>query len=547
MGALSKLLKVGIKAAERAAPRAAEEDAAKLAVKKAARKALPAPEKRLALPAPDPARDTSYAAVLKRSFKPKGGQWVADHAIVGGNDSPEAAARHVAARFREDAPALHDWAVKALPRYVKRDANTESDPLLALAAQGRVPGVDSPEAWGEMIADSVGADAADYYQGLHQLFGQTPAEVARQRKTDDFLRSVDQHMPWVHKMPSTDPVYAMYGDDPLDLPPITHTLDELHNALRAGSDLPPNLQLDESTLQRMSFPQGVERAGLIDKWRAAQMEAERANIVASNPAFAVHKEYPDDPRGLRWMQIKLPGGLNYDEGGNLPGYDDLAAALKNEGDAMGHCVGGYCHSVAQGDSSIYTLRDAKGEPHVTIETAPAHLVYSDIAKRIGDEQSMRWLNEGLTLNDMVERAGGREALGLPVSNVVQIKGKQNAKPVADYIPYVQDFLRSRKWGEIGDAPNADLVRLPDNRHAPRDALQQAIDAYMKDRVLGNATESNKTLVDSIVQYGPNMLAPRVWEQLLPNIEGFKRGGFVVKRKAACDCGCSGFAVKGTCK
>ena len=28
------------------------------------------------------------------------------------------------------------------------------------------------------------------------------------------------------------------------------------------------------------------------------------------------------------MQIKLPGELTYDDGGNIPGYDDLAAALK---------------------------------------------------------------------------------------------------------------------------------------------------------------------------------------------------------------------------
>ena len=35
---------------------------------------------------------------------------------------------------------------------------------------------------------------------------------------------------------------------------------------------------------------------------------------------------------------------------------------------MGHCVGGYCDDVASGQSNIYSLRDAKGKPSVTIET-----------------------------------------------------------------------------------------------------------------------------------------------------------------------------------
>lgn len=549
MGALSKLLKVGIKAAERAAPRAAEKDAAKLAVKKVAKKALPAPEKRLALPAPDPARDNTYARWSRSETRPHGGQWLPDATIVEGNDSPENAARQLARRVPDESP-LRSWAVKAIPRYVKRDMGAHNDPLRALAEQGHVAGIANGDEWTSTANSLIGIDPAEYYMGLEAKFGKTPSEAARIQNNSYLLRDVAEQAPWIAKMPSTDPVYSLYGSNPLDLEPFTHTIDELYNAARAGTDLPPHLQLDEGSLQRMSFPQGVERAGLIGKWRAAQMEAERANIVASNPAFAVHKEYPDDPRGLRWMQIKLPGGeRQFDEGGNIIGYDDLAAALKNEGDAMGHCVGGYCSDVVSGDSSIYTLRDAKGEPHVTIETSPANFVYSDIAKRVGAEQASQWLDEGLTLRDMVERAGGREPLGLPSDSIVQIKGKQNAKPKEDYIPFVQDFLRGRKWGRIGDAPNADLVRLPDNRHAPRDALLQALNARAKDNpnTLGDPSEGNKTLVESITRYGPNMLAPHVWEQLLPNIEGFKRGGFVVKRKAACDCGCSGFAVKGTCK
>lgn len=530
MGALSKLLKVGIKAAERAAPRAAEKDAAKLAVKKVAKKALPAPEKRLALPAPDPARDNTYATLSRKQTKPQGGQWVPDATLAEGNNSPERAVRQFveAHRVGRDDP-ITPWLEKALTKYVKRDFNSDADPLLSLADRGMLQGVDNAEHWRMHSSDMIGMDAAGEYQGLQQLYGLSPADASSMRRTDDFLRDVNETMPWVHKMPSTDPVYLMYGTNPLGTEPFNHAVDELRNAMAPGAGLPENLAVRPEMLQRMSFPQAVERTGMINKWRAAQMEAERANIVASNPAFAVHKEYPDDPRGLRWMQIKLPGELTYDDGGNIPGYDDLAAALKNEGDAMGHCVGGYCHDVASGDSGIYTLRDAKGEPHVTIETSPADFVYSDVAKRVGAEQASQWLDEGLTLRDMLERAGGREALGLPDDSIVQIKGKQNAKPVDDYIPYVRDFLKSRKWSQIGDAGNANLAQLPDGRYVTREDKTSALARRAREQ--GYYREG----LEAELNRGPaGQMDPDRWDQYAPYFEGlerFKRGGFVVKRKA----------------
>ena len=42
--------------------------------------------------------------------------------------------------------------------------------------------------------------------------------------------------------------------------------------------------------------------------------------------------------------------------------------------------------------------------------------------------------------------------------IIQIKGKGNAKPKSDYIPYVQDFVKSGNWSDIGDFHNTDLIR-----------------------------------------------------------------------------------------
>lgn len=73
--------------------------------------------------------------------------------------------------------------------------------------------------------------------------------------------------------------------------------------------------------------------------------------------------------------------------------------LDDEGEVMQHCVAGYCEDVEKGKAEIYSLRDANGRPHVTIEWDP--------------------------YNDMF----------------VQIQGKQNRQPVEKYRPYLREVIR----------------------------------------------------------------------------------------------------------
>jgi hypothetical protein len=69
--------------------------------------------------------------------------------------------------------------------------------------------------------------------------------------------------------------------------------------------------------------------------------------------------------------------------------------LNVEGEKMQHCVGSYADEVKNARTTIYSLRDAKGQPHVTIEVK----------------------------NDRVQ----------------QTQGKQNRKPDAKYQKYVEEF------------------------------------------------------------------------------------------------------------
>ena len=132
-------------------------------------------------------------------------------------------------------------------------------------------------------------------------------------------------------------------------------------------------------------------------------------------------------------QLQKEMGLN-----PMQGLED---ALKYEGNTMGHCVGGYCPDVVEGRSRIYSLRDAKGEPHVTIEVAPRK---ANIHGGADDDAYARIMDEA-------DRTFGAEAEGTQeymsfVNNkldllhqdeppaIVQIKGKQNKAPKEDYLP-----------------------------------------------------------------------------------------------------------------
>ena len=45
---------------------------------------------------------------------------------------------------------------------------------------------------------------------------------------------------------------------------------------------------------------------------------------------------------------------------------------------------------------------------------------------------------------------------IPPPSIVQIKGRQNKAPGEQYLPYVQDFVKSNRWADIGDIKNAGM-------------------------------------------------------------------------------------------
>jgi hypothetical protein len=522
--------------------------------------ALPAPPRQLALPAPGPGLPPGAA-------KLRGGQFWIDKDFDGGNMSPEEAARQGSYSFPDanfyvgqETPA-QKWLEKSLAKYYKTDFGSPDDPLRALAERGMHYDPEmTPERWQKTVNDYLQEDTIGSVLLPRNPKGGMPGAG------DDLRASAMLAMPWLAKLPVTDKIYGI-GRGGLD---IRHFTDEFLNALNPEtSGLPVDLAVRPESLGRMTFPQAVEQVGKINQYRAKEME--RAALSAQDsPAVRTFKEYAENnPRGLRWTELKAPDpneslpqgwrrdqdkiGYQSPEGkyfGNYPGQSqhesDLQAllgdALKYEGDTMGHCVGGYCPDVMEGRSRIFSLRDAKGEPHVTVETRPrrfdttlgeelsrrdrlsreeAEVLEEEYVNRAADILRERDPPENFN-NRKVEELS-RDLAGIPwqAEDIVQIKGKQNRAPKDDYLPFVQDFVKSQKWGNVGDLGNTGLVKLPDGRYI----TSQQMDEVVRGGSLDDLYQSYDFNARGFPR-DPASMDDDAWQQFQRHFEGYAVGGRV---------------------
>jgi hypothetical protein len=61
-------------------------------------------------------------------------------------------------------------------------------------------------------------------------------------------------------------------------------------------------------------------------------------------------------------------------------------------------------------------------------------------------------------------------------NILEIKGRKNLKPEEEYIPFVQDFVKSGKFESVGDLQNTDLFRV-DGQYFTEPELVEATKKY----------------------------------------------------------------------
>lgn len=402
--------------------------------------------------------------------------------------------------------AMNRWLETKLGKYIRNEMATPEDPLRALAERGIMHSEITPTGYNVARARK---RAGFPEEGM----GVSPMAKAWEDRADTFVNELEafdltsaypevvKDNPWLLKVPPETRVYDMLRGADEDLG-FSHLTDELRNAINPESGLPRELMLKYSDLEKVTVPQAVERVAKINDWRAAQ-KAEADMARAMNPATQVVKEYPE--QGFKWVELRQPKetgkkvtveksemelpdmdqrqmrevaeDMAFDEGfdegtpefNNFvrdmmtdfnrkkkvemdESYKALEDALKYEGETMGHCVGGYCPDVSEGRSKIFSLRDKKGQPHVTIEVKPRNITAEEAIKMA--------ISEGLpekgmeTFNRVAEIMGSGDFMR---QDIVQIKGKGNKAPKEDYLPAVQDFVRSGNFGKVGDLGNTGLI------------------------------------------------------------------------------------------
>lgn len=368
------------------------------------------------------------------------------------------------------------------------------------------------------------------------------------------LRNLKQN-PWLAKVPPETMTYGVYGRNLEGEAQFGHLIDELRNAVNPESGLPANLRWKYGDLEKVTVPQAVQRVHDINTWRAEQKAA--ADLMRANNAAAfLHKDYPDAP--YKWVELKMPELKELPEGyqvkhtsDNLPylvnpegvnvGYfeqgrghagalsrlseDQLKEALKYEGETMGHCVGGYCPDVMSGKSRIFSLRNKKtGEPHVTVEVNPRAEVPHSVtylADKLGTEKANEiwdaYKRSNRSLQSVLMNEYPQELEQLSIPEILQIKGKANLAPKEEYLPYVQDFVKSGKWAGVTDISNTGLMELRGFKHGGMDpqvyeALRNELGDYATMDEIINAAERHTGkkpegyaqggLVDGATEYNP---------------------------------------------
>ena len=422
---------------------------------------------------------------------------------------------------------MNSWIEGPLTKYVKNRMATPEDEVRRLAEEG-IGYVDFSDVGMEMMGrkaryyarmpmGNVGKSAmARGWEDVADVAA-TPNTVSRELSSWQANLTPSQRdarieeSPWLATLPPNTPLYGGKIKGGVNDLGFDHLIDELRNATNPESGLPRHLLLSPDAVKNLSMEKAVRRVADINEWRAAQ-KAE-ANAALANQASVV-REYPHsdampNSKGLRWVELKqqesagLPPGSGVEETspGNfkyfwesrdgkkysppMHSYEEAQAAalasdnvkrsalqnqLKYEGDTMGHCVGGYCDNVANGNSRIFSLRDAKGEPHVTVEVNPKNDWLSGedlngVKPGLFDEYlAQRNSENGLnSIREFLDTKYPDVAAQIDRPRITQIKGKQNRKPNDEYLPFVQDFVKNpphgSPWGDVGDLQNTGLIDL----------------------------------------------------------------------------------------
>jgi hypothetical protein len=190
-----------------------------------------------------------------------------------------------------------------------------------------------------------------------------------------------------------EPLYVF-----VDMGPGYHRLLEQARLVTDWLDAVPEWDRHLKRIDRMSYAEAVRMAVVWhEKLLTLAADADDPDVVEE---IEVVEDCGD---GCRFVELKGP------------------VALLREGRLMGHCVGSYFPNVQAGQARIFSLRDARNQPHVTIEVRRE------------------------------ARGGALEAS--------QVKGRGNRAPVERWAAYCRKFIISHDWHVSYDGNNIGLVTI----------------------------------------------------------------------------------------
>jgi len=396
---------------------------------------------------------------------------------------------------------------------------------------------------------------------LGKLFREVPPYPANEQ----FMRESSTQNPWLSKVDPNTPVYS--GD--ISGLGFDHVLDVLREDVAAGRIRPEQLN-------KVSMEQAVRRTYEYDQELAKKMNEARTTSRAELP---VYKDYPE---GFKWIQLTRPGDFADESkamGHSVKGYEPPEGHpdwTKGSGDSGSSSYGlGGWDAIKSGQAKVYSLVDAKGEPHVTIEVGKGkHPIgttgrgnnfpdelrygeydnnYSEIPKEKQQEiyelgKKLYYENPNAYAENRILSGVSRDRntsdimdsfqkaadmlLGERPGYVRQIKGKGNARPTGKYDPYTQDFVKSGKWSDVSDLQNTGLINV-DGRYFTESELTEAAKKYGRMGVMDTTWDvARQRHIDAGV---PEDEALRNWVEGfkegrgrldIPPAEGMKRGGKV---------------------
>lgn len=446
----------------------------------------------------------------------------------------EGARRGIADNFvqLERDVALNNWVDRNLGNYVKKEMATPEDPVRNLIDQGISHLPQDALDRGTWLSENMeairrsegfpgaGMAKTDMGRGWENLADEAIQITAPAVANDEMLKA----NPWLSKLEPDDSVYRARARDTEELG-FDHILDVLREDVVAGRIRPEQLN-------KVSMEQAVRRTYEYDQELARKMNEARMTSRADLP---VYKEYPE---GLKWVELKRPGDFAAESdamGHSVRGYEppegdpDWTKGSGNSGYG-GYGLGGW-NAIKRGDAKVYSLVDAKGEPHVTVEVGAYRdqlrpddlLPYKEAAL-----EEAKKLPNGYTDYDVrdIEIRMAKENMPAFIN---QIKGKQNAKPKDDYMPFVQDFVREGNWSDVRDFQNTGLRRIEDVPERARfESAGMKLPKYVTEADHENLINeymkltSHPTDLDFMhKEYGfPKPDVP-------PDLEGMKRGGVVI--------------------